>query len=138
MATQSQKPSEMPEMWSPCNHNEKEADEGGEAVMPKISSVDEYLHSEDVQDGDVLTIVQKPILVTEDESTLGHAYFKVRVKGRNIDEKTWTPNKTTLKRLASTFGDETDAWLNKKVKISKVTMEVNGETKQVLFGEPTQ
>jgi hypothetical protein len=106
--------------------------------MPKISEIDEYLHPENVSDGEILTIVAKPTLISEEESALGRAYFELQVQNKNGEAKIWAPNKTTLKKIATKFGDETDAWLNKKVKLSKVTMNVHGETKQVLFGEPIQ
>lgn len=106
--------------------------------MPKISEIDEYLRPEDVNDGEVLTIIAKPTLILKEESSVGRAYFRLLVQSKSGEVKTWIPNRTTLKKLAAKFGDETNAWLNKKVKLSKATVNIHGETKQVLFGEPSQ
>ncbi len=106
--------------------------------MPRVSDLDEFLHADSVQDGEVVTIIAKPTLISEEESVFGKAYFEIPITTANGEAKTWTPNKTTLKKLSAKFGDETDAWIGKKVKISKAKMNVRGEMKQVIFGEPSE
>ncbi|MCK4478434.1 hypothetical protein KAU88_07920 [Candidatus Bathyarchaeota archaeon] len=49
--------------------------------------------------------------------------------------KIWTPNKTTLKKLATVFGDDTDGWLGKRVKLSILKQNVRGEMRNVVYGE---
>jgi hypothetical protein len=106
--------------------------------VPKISEINEYLSPEHVNDGEIITIIAKPTLISKEESSFGRAYFRFQVQSKSGEVKAWIPNRTTLKKLATKFGDETNVWLNKKVKLTKATINVHGETKQVLFGEPTQ
>ena len=104
--------------------------------MPRVSQLDEYLHAEAVRDGEIVIIISKPSFINEEQSAFGRAYFEFSVKTEAGEIKTYTPNKTTLKKLATTFGDETDNWTGKKIKLSKSRMNVRGENKEVLFGEP--
>jgi len=103
--------------------------------MPRISDLDDYLHAEAVQDGEIVTIMTKPTFISEEQSAFDKAYFELSVQIQSGEIKTYTPNKTTLKKLAAKFGDETDTWVNKKIRLSKATMNVRGEMKSVLFGE---
>jgi hypothetical protein len=103
--------------------------------MPKVSDLDDYLHAEAVQDGEVVTIINTPTLVSENESAFGRPYFELTVQLESGEVKTYTPNKTTLKKLAAKYGDETNGWVNKQIKLSKSKMNVRGEVKSVLFGE---
>jgi hypothetical protein len=106
--------------------------------MVRISDLDEYLHAEAVQDGDIIEIVGKAHYVGADESTFGKAYLEIIVKLPSGKEKTWTPNRTTLKKLASTFGDDADLWSGKHVKLSIQEQNVRGEMRGVIYGEPVK
>jgi len=64
------------------------------------------------------------------------AYFEFPVELPSGERKTWTPNKTTLKKLAAQFGDETDDWQGRKVKLTTARQNVRGEIKNVIYGEP--
>ena len=104
--------------------------------MPKISQLDEYLHADAVKDGDIITIIGKATLIDAETSVFERAYLEVPVKLPNGEVKTWTPNKTSLKQIAAHFGDETDLWVSKKVKVTIARQNVRGEMKNVLYGEP--
>ena len=104
--------------------------------MVKVSDMDEYLHGENVRDGDVIQIMGKPRYVGSEESTLGKAYLEIVVKLSNGNVKTYTPNKTTLKACAPVFGDDTDQWIGKKIVLHPQRQNVRGQQKMVIYGEP--
>jgi hypothetical protein len=86
--------------------------------MVKVSDLDEYLHAEAVESGAIIEIVGKPRYISVDESAFGRAYLEIDVKLPSGQMKTWTPNKTTLKKLAEVFGDDADQWTGKLVKLT--------------------
>ena len=104
--------------------------------MVRVSDLDEYLHGENVSDGDVVEILGKPRYVDSEESTLGKAYLEVVVKLPNGKTKTFVPNKTTLKACAPDFGDDTDLWIGKKIVLHPQKQNVRGQQKTVIYGEP--
>lgn len=101
----------------------------------KISDLDEYLHSDAIENGDVIEIVGDGHYVSSEDSTFGRAYLEIKVMLSNGKTKVWTPNKTTLRKLAEAFGDETSEWLGKQVKLSKIKQNVRGKMVDVIYGE---
>ena len=106
--------------------------------MVRISDLDEYLRASVVEEGDVIMITGKARYVGVEESAFGRAYLEIPVKLSSGKTKIWTPNKTTLKRLARVFGDDTDTWDGKQVRITIAKQNVRGEMRDVLYGEPVQ
>lgn len=106
--------------------------------MVKVSDLDEYLHAEAVENGSVIEIIGKPRYVSAEESTFGKAYLEVDVKLPSGETKTWTPNRTTLKELAKTWGDDTDVWTARRVKLNITQQNVRGEMRAIIYGEPAK
>lgn len=106
--------------------------------MVKISDLDEYLHADVIEDGDIIEITGKARSVSEEESAFGRSYIEVSVKLPDGKSKVWTPNKTSLRALAKVFGDDADLWIGKKVQMAIERQNVRGEMKDVLYGEPFQ
>jgi hypothetical protein len=104
--------------------------------MVRVSDFDEYLHGENVKDGDVVQIEGKPRFVDSEESALGKAYLEMIVKLPGGNTKLYTPNKTTLRACAPVFGDDTDAWVGKKIVLHPQKQIVRGQQKIVIYGEP--
>lgn len=104
--------------------------------MVKASELDEFLHAEYVEDGDIIEIVGKARRVSAEESVFERTYVEIPVKLSNGQNKTWTPNKTTIRELAKTYGDDMDKWINKKVVLEIARQNVRGEMKNVLYGKP--
>lgn len=104
--------------------------------MVKVSDLDEYLHAEAVENDAVIEIVGKPRYVSADESTFGKAYLEIDVKLPSGQMKTWTPNKTTLRKLAEAFGDDADTWMTKRVKLTVTQQNVRGEMRRIIWGDP--
>lgn len=104
--------------------------------MPKVSSLDKYLHAEDIEEGDIITVVGRAKKIDAETSKFGRPYFEFPVKLPNGLVKSYTPNPTTLRNVAKQFGDEIDEWLGEQIKLSISTMNVRGEMRRVIFGEP--
>jgi len=104
--------------------------------LPRISQLDDFLHADAIKDGDVITIVGKATLIDAETSVFECAYLEIPVKLPNGEIKTWTPNKTSLKNIAKLFGDDTDLWISKQVKLEVTKQNVRGEMKNVLYGYP--
>jgi len=51
------------------------------------------------------------------------------------DELTWLPNKTSLKAFIAAFGDESESWVGKKIKLYLVDQNVSGQMKKVVYGK---
>ncbi len=49
------------------------------------------------------------------------------------DEYDWMANKTSLKSIIAAFGDESDNWLKKEIKLYAVEQNVSGDIKQVVY-----
>ncbi len=104
--------------------------------MVKISDLDEYLHADAVENGDVIEITGKARQISQEESAFERTYLEIPVKLSNGRNKVWTPNKTSLKALAKTLGDDADFWVGKKVKLTVARQNVRGKMMNVLYGEP--
>jgi len=105
--------------------------------MVKISEMDEFLHADAVEDGEIVEITGKARRISAEESAFDRAYLELPVKLASGQPKIWTPNKTSLKLLAKAFGDDADFWVGKKVKLMISHQNVRGEMKDVIYGEPT-
>lgn len=104
--------------------------------MVKASELDEFLHAEHVEDGDIIEITGKARRVSAEESVFERTYVEVPVKLPNGQSKTWMPNKTTIRALAKEYGDDMDKWIGKKVALEIMRQNVRGEMKEVLYGKP--
>jgi hypothetical protein len=47
--------------------------------MPRVSDLDEYLHAEMVENGDIIKIVGKARYINIEESNFGKPYFEIPV-----------------------------------------------------------
>jgi hypothetical protein len=103
-----------------------------------MSDFDEYLHADAIEKGDIIEISGKAHYVSAEEATFGRPYLELPVKTPAGKTKIYTPNKTTLKKLAKAWGDETDSWLGKKVQLDIVQQNVRGEMRDVIYGTPLQ
>ena len=106
--------------------------------MPKMSDHEEYLNGSMVQNGDCLVLLDAGVFVNPEESGLSREIFRVQVGLPDQRKKLWTMNKTTRNRLAAEWGDNSESWVNKVVKVEKARQNVRGEMKDVIFGFPTE
>jgi hypothetical protein len=102
----------------------------------KIPRQGDYLTSADVKDGDIVEIVKGPELRTAEETGFDRDVFGVTVLLPNKTSKLWTLNKTTYNACWDVFGDESQSWVGKRVRIAMETRKVRGERKTIIYGEP--
>ena len=89
-----------------------------------------FLKHEDVQVNEILRIISEPVL----KDSFGTQKYEINVKLRNGDVKILTLNNTTQALLMDTFGDDTNDWTNKDIRvISKNEQNVRGTMRTVLM-----
>lgn len=82
--------------------------------MPDTSKLSRYLKAENVKDGDVITFVDAGVIVEKtfkkDEPPKPALEITVKFRGEN---KTYSPNGTTVKLLNAAWGTATEKWVGK-------------------------
>ncbi len=100
--------------------------------------IDSFLKAEDL-DGATsknpveATIVSLKYIEPSDlkfQSEEGKFELKVSLNGEEYD---WLANKTSLRSFSSAFGDESDNWIGKTIKMYAVEQNVGGKIKQVVY-----
>ena len=94
-----------------------------------------YLTPEEVEDGEVVTVLSEPVLVEAEQSRWGKERYRIAVELSNGEQRRWTLNTTTSDNLLKAFGEDNKAWINRKVKVRKENRTVGREVKAVLFGD---
>ena len=106
--------------------------------MSKIK-VDTFLKAEDLDgatskapmESEIVAMTLVPISELGFASDEDRWEIKVKVKEEEYD---WLANKTSLRAFVAAFGDETDTWMGKKIKLYSVEQNVGGKIKQVVYG----
>lgn len=106
--------------------------------MPKMSDHEEYLDSSMVDEGDIVVLLDAGVFREPEETQLSRTVFQIRVQIPDGRKKIWTMNKTTRKKLAKAWGDDSEGWVNKCVKIAITTQMVAGTIRDILWGTPTE
>jgi hypothetical protein len=96
-----------------------------------------FLKPHQVQQNDLIEIVEEPYVQSEEESKFGRmrGYAVVRLV-RTGELFTAGFNTTTWNRLLDGFGEDSQLWKGKRVKLTLETQTIRGEQKQVMFGKP--
>jgi len=105
--------------------------------MVKIR-VSEWLRPSDVREGDIVTIADEGRNRSAEETPFGREVFEIGVKLPSGEVKLWTMNRTTQRRCAEAWGDETRNWIGKKVRIQLREQNVRGIMKTVIYGIPVE
>jgi len=106
--------------------------------MPKMSDHEEYLDSTLVENGDRVVLLDEGAFREPEETGLRRTVFQIGVGLPDQRRKTWTMNKTTRKRLAKAYGDDSAKWVNREVRIEILKQNVRGEVKDVIYGHPVE
>jgi len=102
----------------------------------QIKANSDYLKANDVKSGDVVVILNEGEVREADFGTgKARTVFEVEVE-HDKKRKTWTMNKTTIKKIIEGFGEDTKAWVGKRVKLDLVKTNVKGNVKDSIIGEP--
>ncbi|MBO3810135.1 MAG: hypothetical protein FGF50_11165 [Candidatus Brockarchaeota archaeon] len=108
--------------------------------MVKLSEAEKkmsrFLSGSDVENGAIVEIADGGKILSESESGFGRPVFQITVMMPDGSMRTWTMNKTTRDRLKEAYGDDTENWVGKKVRIEVVGMVVRGTFRKVVFGHP--
>lgn len=59
--------------------------------------------------------------------------FHIEVELPNKEQRTWTPNYTTMKEIAKLYGDETKKWEGKEIDIWTVKQKVFEKMRDVIY-----
>ena len=100
--------------------------------------IDSFLRAEDLGGATSKTPVEGEIvfarLIPAAElafaSDVDRLELKVLVHKEEFD---WLANKTSLRSFVTAFGDDSDAWIGKKIKLYSVEQSVAGKIKQVVY-----
>lgn len=103
-----------------------------------MSDHEEFLNGTMVNDGDILVLLDAGVFREPEETGFQRTVFQIRVGLPDQRAKTWTMNKTTRNRLANAWGDESTAWVDKRVRVQILQQNVRGEVKKVIYGHPVE
>ena len=56
----------------------------------------------------------------------------------NEEERFWTPNATTMRAMIAKFGQATEDWEGKQIKLEALKQSIAGQMKLVVYGTPVQ
>jgi hypothetical protein len=91
--------------------------------MPDTAKLSRYLKAENVKDGDTITFVDAGVITEKtfkengEEKTKNALEITVKFRGEN---KTYTPNGTTVKLLSKGWGSATEKWVGKTAVLTVV------------------
>ena len=106
--------------------------------MPKMSDHEDFLNASMVKDKDILVVLDEGVFREPEETGLQRTVFQIRVELPDKRAKTWGMNKTTRNRLARVFGDSSENWVNRRVRVQVLQQNVRGEVKDVIYGWPIE
>jgi hypothetical protein len=96
-----------------------------------------YLKPEDVENDDLATILDPPIILDAEDSKFKKERTVITiVLTRNKNIYRWGLNNTSNDRLVDAFGEEGNLWVKKTVKIQKRLEHVSGKERPVLYAVP--
>lgn len=105
----------------------------------KLTSARTYLKTEDIKQGDTITILDGGEFVASAKYTYNDGtprkdlLFKIK---HNDKELSMRLNATNKKTLVAAFGDDTDAWVGKIVKLDVANVMVSGKMMKTIIMQP--
>lgn len=98
-------------------------------VVKKVSVGGEFAKKgTDIFDGDLITITNEGDMVEGEYGT----QLVLKAKTRN-GEKNISLNQTSQNNLIDAFGDETNTWVGKEIKVFIIKAMVSGKLREVLY-----
>lgn len=114
-----------------------------EEEMPDLGDLKNFLKSDDLKQGDVITFVnageikEVDFSKTQDGSQV-KTVFQILIELPNAKNKVYTPNATTRDALSAKWGKNTEAWVGKKADVNFVKQLAFGKQIEVLVLEPVE
>ncbi len=105
----------------------------------KITTAKNWLKSDNVKQGDIITILDEGQWVTSAKYTYSDGtprkdfVFKVKHNDQDLDMRL---NATNKKIMVSSFGDETKEWVGKTAKLTTADIMVSGKMMKTLILAP--
>ncbi len=83
--------------------------------MPDTSEMSKFVKPENVKDGDTITFLDAGVIIKKSfkEGEEKKPVLEITVKFKDED-KTYSPNKTTVKLLSAAWGTATEKWVGKR------------------------
>lgn len=131
--------------WLPNNLTTEEEwlEKGEEEMSPNLGNLKNYLTSEDLQQGDIITFFNEGEIKdidfskTQDGSQI-KTVFQISIELPDGKNKMYTPNATTREILKAKWGAKTENWVNKKAKANFVKQLAFGKQINVMILEPIE
>ena len=105
----------------------------------KLATARNYLKTENIKSGDLITIINEGELVASAKYTYPNGEprkdFLIKVK-HNDTEVDMRINATNKKVLIGAFGDETAQWVNKQVRLDTANVMVSGKMMKTIVMQP--
>lgn len=101
--------------------------------MVKQDDLDLFLTPEDVGSEAQVKFVDEGEYRDIDTAEGSKRVFTITVKLADKEERSWTMNKTSRRKISRTFGDDTKKWVGKSVKLYTTEQMVGKNTKQVIY-----
>ena len=131
-------------------HKKSAMDNSGGDNMPNAQDVMKlYLQGDEIAElakaGEVVATFVGPGEITEfedkvkknpDGTPLKTKRIQVCVALSTEEERFWSPNSTTMRKIIAKLGQNTEDWEGHKVKLEAVKQNVSGNMKLVIYGEP--
>lgn len=102
----------------------------------KVIIPSEFVQPEvDVNTGDTIRIIEVKgwISVPQDPDT---ERFQIVAELPSMERKKMSVNKTSLRKIMEAWGDESDDWKGKNLKVKVIEQQAFGELKKILYVEP--
>lgn len=97
-----------------------------------------FLTPEDVEDGDLATILESPYIQAADKSKFGKERTIITVLIQRTKEiYRWGLNNTSSDKLVDAYGEDADFWKGKDVRIQKRLQNIRGQDRYVLYALPS-
>lgn len=106
--------------------------------MTKLKRLSDYLTGDDLEDGDIVTIVKEPVFRPKEETGFRSDTYLLEVQLPDGETMPWTPNKTTWNELLDAFTDDSENWVDKKVLCNVQVQTVMGQRRAVIYGHPVK
>ena len=99
---------------------------------------EDYLSTSMVNEGDIIVLLDAGEFTENEKDGRKWEGFEISVRLPDGRFKKWAMNKTTRKRLSKAYGDDSENWVNKRVKIRITQQMIRGEIRDILWGYPIE
>lgn len=107
--------------------------------MVKLNT-SEYLKATDIQGETIVQFIDEGKYVASqftDDAGNKKQNFNITISIAG-DEKTWTANLTSQRKIGEVYGTNTETWVGKSAKLKVIEQMVSGKLKDVIYGEAAE